>query len=60
MEAVTSTAMSGVTDSLTTSLAGIGTSALSMVGAVIPIVLPILGAFVVVQIGIKIFKKVTA
>jgi len=60
MEPTTSAAMSAVTSSLTTSLGGIGTDALSAIGAVLPIALPILGAFVVVKIGIKIFKKVTA
>lgn len=51
MDAVTSAIVSGVS--------GIAESGMTTVGSVIPVALPIMGALVVVGIGIKVFKKVT-
>lgn len=48
-----------VTNSLTTGLQDIATGAGNAIAAALPIALPIMGALVVVAIGIKIFKKVT-
>ena len=45
------TGMEGVTGALTTSFTSIG--------SVLPIALPIVGAFLIVKIGIKIFRSVT-
>jgi len=52
--------MTVVTTALTDGISSIATSSLGAIGAVLPVALPILGAFVVVKIGIHIFKKVTA
>lgn len=50
--------METVTSALVTGITSIGTEALSAVGSVIPVALPIAGAVVVVTIGLRIFKKV--
>lgn len=49
--------MEGVVSSLTTAVSGFATDALGAIGTIIPVVLPIMGAIVVVGIGIKVFKK---
>lgn len=51
--------MEAVTTALTTGIEEISTSLLSSVAAVAPKALPILGAVMVITIGIKVFKKVT-
>lgn len=51
--------MEAITSALTTGISSIGNDAMSAVGSVIPVALPIMGAIVVVGIGIKVFKKVT-
>lgn len=48
-----------VTSALTTGITTIAGDAMSAVGSVVPVALPIMGAIVVVGIGIKVFKKVT-
>lgn len=50
---------SGVVTALTTAFSTVAGEATDAIGAVLPIALPIMGAIVVVGIGIKIFKKVT-
>ena len=50
--------ISTVTDALTTGITTIGSDVMSAVGSVIPVALPVMGAIVVVSIGIKVFKKV--
>ncbi len=47
-----------VTGALTTGITTIASDAMSAVGSVVPVALPIMGAVVVVGIGIKVFKKV--
>ena len=49
--------MEAVTTALTTAISGFATDAMSAIGAIIPVVLPIMGAIVVVGIGIKVFRK---
>lgn len=55
---------SSITDSVTNSLVGavteIATSVGDAIGKVIPVALPLIGAGLVVTVGIKIFKKVTS
>ncbi|MDK2964716.1 hypothetical protein [Lacrimispora sp.] len=51
--------MEAVTTALTSGIATIAADALSAVGSVIPVALPIVGAIVVVSLGLKVFKKVT-
>ena len=53
-------AAGGVTEALTTALVTIASDAMSAISAILPIALPIVGAMVVVTLGIKIFKKVTS
>lgn len=50
--------MEAVTSALTSGISSIATDAMTAVGSVIPVALPIMGAVVVVGIGIKVFKKV--
>lgn len=47
-----------VTGALTTGISTIASDAMSAIGSVVPAALPIMGAVVVVGIGIKVFKKV--
>lgn len=47
-----------VTGALTTGISAIAGDAMSAIGSVVPAALPIMGAVVVVGIGIKVFKKV--
>lgn len=47
-----------VTGALTTGITTIASDAMNAVGSVVPVALPIMGAVVVVGIGIKVFKKV--
>lgn len=51
MDAVTTALVSGVSD--------IATSGMGAIGSVIPVALPIMGAIVVVGIGLRVFRKVT-
>lgn len=51
--------MEAITNALTTAITSIGSDATDMIGAVLPVALPIMGAVLVVGIGIKVFKKFT-
>lgn len=57
-DAGTSTGLSSVETALTTSFTSIGASMTSIVGKILPIALPIMGALLLVGFGIKAFKKV--
>ena len=59
MEGQTVTAITGVTDAVKTGLATVQSDALSLIGSVLPYALTVMGAILVVSIGIKVFKKVT-
>lgn len=48
-----------VTSALKTGITNIATDASTAIGDVIPVALPIMGAMVIVSVGIKVFKKVT-
>ncbi len=50
---------STVIDSLKNGVTTIASDAMSAIGSIIPVALPIVGAMVVVGIGLKVFKKVT-
>lgn len=58
-DAGTSTGLSSVETALTTSFISIGSSMTSIVGKILPVALPIMGALLLVGFGIKAFKKVT-
>lgn len=57
-DAVTGTGLSSVETALTTSFTSVGSSMTSLVGKILPIALPIMGALLLVGFGIKAFKKV--
>ena len=57
-DAGTSTGLSSVEKALESSFTSIGTSMTSVVGKILPIALPIMGALLLVGFGIKAFKKV--
>lgn len=52
--------MEGVVTALTTSFTSVASSITGIIGDVLPIALPIVGAMIVVTTGIKIFKKITS
>lgn len=54
-----SATISTITTALTEGIKAIASDAMSAIASVIPVALPIMGAIVVVGIGIKVFKKVT-
>lgn len=60
MEVAVQEAGTGVTGALTAAFTTIASDCMSAISAVLPIALPIMGAIVVVTIGIKIFKKVSS
>ena len=57
-DAATGTGLSSVETALTTSFTSIGSSMTSIVGKILPVALPIMGALLLVGFGIKAFKKV--
>lgn len=52
------TGLSSVETAMTTSFTEVGNSMISMVGKVLPIALPVMGALVLVTFGIKSFKRI--
>lgn len=52
--------MEGVVTALTTSFTSVASSVTGIIGDVLPIALPIVGAMIVVTTGIKIFKKIVS
>ena len=52
--------MESVTTALTTSFTGVATAITGIIGDVLPLALPVVGAMIVVTVGIKIFKKVVS
>ena len=51
--------MASITSAVSTGLAGVQSNAMSLIGTVLPYALTVMGAILVVGIGIKVFKKVT-
>lgn len=49
--------MTSVTTALSTGLGTVATSAGDMIAAIIPVAVPILGAILLITIGIRTFKK---
>lgn len=58
MEAVAKP-MENVTSALGTALQGVSNDAMSTIGTILPYALAIVGAVLVVTIGIKVFKKIS-
>lgn len=50
--------LAGLTSSLASGLKDVADSAMSAIGTVVPYALPIVGAVIVVTVGIRIFKRV--
>lgn len=59
MEGQTVSAISGITSAVTEGLGKVQGDALSLIASVLPYALAVMGAILVVSIGIKVFKKVT-
>lgn len=59
MTAVFAAEQSTIVTALTNAMTSAVNDAMEAIGAILPIVLPVLGAVTVIGIGIKIFKKVT-
>lgn len=55
----TGTAFTAVTNSLVTGITSIASGMTTAVAGVVPKALPIVGAVLVVSIGLKVFKKIT-
>lgn len=51
--------MAAVVTALTTGFTDVATQSLSAITGILPVALPVLGAIVVVGIGIRLFKRVT-
>ena len=51
--------MDGVTTALTTSFTSVATALTGVIGDDLPIALPVVGAMIVVTVGIKVFRKIT-
>lgn len=49
--------MEGIVTALTTAIGTFATSAMGAIASIVPVALPIMGALVVVGIGIKAFRK---
>lgn len=54
------TGMEAVTGALTTSFTSVATGLTGLIGDILPIALPVVGAVIVVRVGIKIFKSVVS
>ena len=52
-------AMTTLTTALKTGFTTVANDCISAIGDIAPVALPVLGSFVVIGIGIKVFKKVT-
>lgn len=51
--------MEAITTALTTAVTTISTDAMGAIAKIVPAALPIVGAGIVVSVGLKVFKKVT-
>lgn len=52
--------VTAVGSALTSALSTLASDAMTVVGNVLPVVLPVMGALVVVTIGIKLFKRIAS
>lgn len=51
--------VAGIGTAMSTALTAIASDALTVIGTVAPVAVPVLGGILVIGIGIKVFKKVT-
>lgn len=59
METTGGSAMDGLVSSMTSGFTTMASDAIGAIGSILPVVLPILGALIVINIGIKTVKKTT-
>lgn len=59
MVLLTEDATVSIGETLTSSLSTVASDALSAIGTIMPVALTVMGAIVVINVGIRIFKKVT-
>lgn len=52
--------MTEVSTALTSSFTSVANELTKVIGDVLPIALPVIGAMIVVTVGIKVFKKITS
>lgn len=57
LETAPAATMETVTSALTTAMTSVANGAMGAIGDILPIALPVMGAIVVVGIGVKVFKK---
>ena len=57
LEASSAATMETVTTALKTAMTSVANGAMGAIGDILPIALPVMGAIVVVGIGVKVFKK---
>lgn len=50
--------MEGITTAVTTALGSVSTNAMALIGDVLPYALTIVGAVLVVVIGVRVFKRI--
>lgn len=53
----TAVSTSGISTALTSSLSSIASDCITAIGGVLPYVLPVMGAIVVITVGVKLFKR---
>lgn len=53
------TTMASVVSALTTAMGTVATNSLDAISGVIPVAAPVLGAILIIKIGIRAFNKVT-
>lgn len=56
---LTGSGSTSVGDTLANSLGTVASDALTTIGAILPVALPVLGAIVVIGVGIRIFRKIS-
>lgn len=56
---LTGSGATSVGDSLTSSLSTVASDALDTIGGILPVALPVLGAIIVISVGIRIFRKIS-
>lgn len=56
--ALTATPMESISSAVTTALSTVQTDALGLIASVLPYALAVVGAVIVVTIGIRVFKKI--
>lgn len=56
---LTGSGATSVGDTLANSLGTVASDALDTIGSILPVALPVLGAIIVISVGIRIFRKIS-